>query len=218
MSVIAEAVLTSANISDFATILSYTNDTTRDLAVLSQVEVGSFAKPIAGGGNYELKILIDGTELLPNSLVRAANQPYVGFQSRHISLRHDQVLTVQIKGQPADTNVHIETVVTDVTPVLVSDLAGFGTIPIDHNYGGADNYRVMSSTGVSIQDATVTAYLASDYDAGNRNVSFIRGRTTTNVSGRWRSPLMLDVNDYKLVIAKPSGYQTSVVDLTVSNA
>jgi hypothetical protein len=218
MSVLAESVVDSEDISEFVTVFSYTNNTTRELTVLSQLEVGSFSKPIAGNGNYELKILIDDVELLPNSLVRAATQPYVGFQSRHISLHVNQVLTVKLKGQPSDTDVHIETILNDVTPVLVSDLAGVGLIPIDHNYGGTDNYRVMSSDGSSVQDATITAYLASDYAAGNRSVSYIRGRTTTNVSGRWRSPLMLDADDYKLVVAKPSGYQTSVVDLTVSNA
>jgi len=217
MSVLAEETVASGDISSYLEILSYTNDTGRDLAILAKVEVGSVSKPLAGNGNYELKISIDDVEILPTSLIKVGSQPYVAFQSRHLSLQQSQVLTIQVKGQGADTDTAIEVVVVDVTPVLVSDLGGTGAIPVDHDYGGTDTLRIVDPDGAGIQDATITGYLADDYNAGNRTVNYVRGRTTTSVSGRWRSPLSLDAGSYVLVIAKPPEYLTVVQALTVSN-
>lgn len=217
MSVLAEDTVLAGNISDLLLVMSYFNDTGRDLAVLSKVEIGSISTPLAGDGFYELQVLIAGSEILPRSMVRVSTQPYVTVQSRHLSLQIGQTLEVYAKGQPADVAVNVETVLLDVTPVLVSDLAGAGSIPVDHDYGGPDALRVVDPDGAGVQDAAITAYLAADYNAGNRTVNYVRGRTTTSVSGRWRSPLSLDAAEYVLVVAKPADFQSVVQALTVSN-
>lgn len=217
MSILAENAVLSGNISDLLLILSYTNNTGRDVAVLSKVEIGSVSTPLVGDGMYEIQVLIADSEILPRSTVRVLSQPYVTVQSRHLSLQIDQVLEVYVKGRPGDTAVRVESVLVDVTPVLVSDLSGTGMVPVDHDYGGADALRIVDPDGAGVQDATITAYLAADYNAGNRTVNYVRGRTTTSVSGRWRSPLALDIGSYVLIVAKPSDFQTVAHALTVSS-
>lgn len=214
---LAEATIAEANISDLLQILSYQNSQGKNLTVLSKVEIGSPAKPIAGNGIYSLVVKVDDTEIVPGSDVRVGVKAYVLLQSRDILLGQGQTITVHVKGLPADTAVAIETILADNTPVLSSDLTGIGAIPVDHDYGGADSLRVVDPDGAGIQDATIMAYLAADYVAGSRTANFVRGRVTTSVSGRWRSPLLLDIGDYKLVVAKPGLFSTNVIDLQVSN-
>lgn len=217
MSLLAEEAVNSGDISDFLLVMTYVNATGRDLAVLSKVEIGSLSQPLAGSGNYALQVKIEDSEILPRSAVQVTTQPYITVQSRHLSLQIGQTMTVYVKGLPADTAVDVETVLLDVTPVLVSDLSGTGTVPVDHNYGGTDALRVVDPDGAGIQDAAITAYLAADYNAGRRTVNYVRGRTTTSVSGRWRSPLSLDASSYVLVIARPADFQTVAHALVVSS-
>ncbi len=214
---LAEASLSNADISNLLQILSYQNDQGKNLTVLSKVELGSPSQPISGNGVYSLVVMVDGVEVVPSSDVRVSNKTYVLLQSRDLLLEPGQTVTVNVKGLVTDTAIAIETILADNTPVLSSDLTGNGTIPVDHNYGGTDELRVVTDTGAGISDATITAYLADDYNAGNRTVNFIRGRTTTSLNGRWRSPLMLEADSYILLIAKPSEYATAVRALEVSN-
>lgn len=65
---------------------------------------------------------------------------------------------------------------------------GDGDTDVDHNTGGTDNLRAVAS-GVGIDNVEVTAFLASDFDAG---VYTVRGRTVTRSDGRWAAPLRLN--------------------------
>ena len=91
---------------------------------------------------------------------------------------------------------------------------GDGDTAVDHNTGGADNLRyVAGSPAVGVDDATVRAYLKSDYDAG---VYVERGRTYTRPDGRWAHPMYLNAaQTYTFTFSKPGIYQVSRKDVTV---
>jgi len=93
---------------------------------------------------------------------------------------------------------------------------GEGSIPIDHNYGGTDNYRILDTNTSSPLDNTyIYAYTAYDYDNGNYvRPEATRGITWTDINGRWVHALWLDPGDYRLVIRAPA-HQTKIVSLTV---
>lgn len=75
---------------------------------------------------------------------------------------------------------------------------GTGSIQVNHNYGGADALRYLTSGGIPIDNAEIVAFLKTDYDAGNWEPAFEKGRTTTNVDGRWAQSLMLDAGTYTI--------------------
>ena len=98
--------------------------------------------------------------------------------------------------------------------VLAGASVGGGDTPVDHNTGGADNLRyVAGSPPAGVDDATVRAYLKSDYDAG---VYTERGRTYTRPDGRWAVPIYLNAGlAYTLTFSKPGVYEVSRRDVTV---
>lgn len=215
MTVLDSELHDDVNISVFFTVMTYINTTGRDLAVLSKVRMGSLAQPIAGGGYYQLKVAIDGSAVLPDAAIPVATQDDVTMQSRHLALENGQTLTVQVQGQPGDTSIDVETVLVDVTPAAAGDLAGMGSVPIDHNYGSIDNLRIVDPSNAGVQDVTISAYLEADYDAGNYTAAFLKGRTKTGADGRWLNPIALNPGDYVLVVAKPGHIQTETVVITV---
>ena len=97
---------------------------------------------------------------------------------------------------------------------------GTGDVAITHDYGSADAYRIIDDSGNGVDGATVKAYLASDYAAGNLAVSFIKGETYTGTvsgsAGRWLAPLYLDAGVYTLVAEKPGVIRASTKTLTVT--
>lgn len=119
------------------------------------------------------------------------------------------------------------------TSQAVSDLAGAvdgiggngdGDTPVDHNWagsftvnggesqeGGDDSLLITSSQG-AVDGATIRAYVAGDYDAGTRTVN---AQTSTGSDGRWVAPLMLDPDDYVIVISKSGVMVTTLIRLTV---
>ena len=94
---------------------------------------------------------------------------------------------------------------------------GEGSVRVDHDYGGTDNYRLLDTTTSSpLDNAYIYAYTAFDYDNGNYvRPEATRGITWTNVEGRWVNALWLDPGDYRLVIRAPA-HQTKIVSLTVT--
>jgi len=98
----------------------------------------------------------------------------------------------------------------DAIPII-----GEGTISIDHNYGGTDNYRVTSN-GTPLSDVDIRAFVKTDYDAGLRANQYIVGQTRTKTDGRWVSVIRLDPGAYVLEFSKPGSYRTNTVDVTVT--
>jgi hypothetical protein len=103
----------------------------------------------------------------------------------------------------------IETGVEAIPPADTGD----GDVLVDHNYGGTDELLVEDDDGNAIDGATIRAVTQADYDNGNPYN--INGKTTTGADGRWVAPLMLNPDDYYLVISKPQSIETKLVELTV---
>lgn len=97
----------------------------------------------------------------------------------------------------------------------VSNPVGDGDTPVDHNTGDEDNYRVTTKAGAPIDNATLKAYLKTDYDAGNRTVAYKRGTAFTNSEGRWVEPMMLNAGMTYTVAVIVRGYLIPTFDITV---
>jgi hypothetical protein len=95
------------------------------------------------------------------------------------------------------------------------NVVGQGSVSIDHNYGGADNYRVTAS-GTPLADVDIRAFARTDYDAARKANQYIVGQTRTNTDGRWASVIRLDPGNYTLEISKKGVYQTLAVNITVA--
>lgn len=89
-------------------------------------------------------------------------------------------------------------------------------VEVDHNYGGPDNYSYLTTDGRGIDNATVIAYLKSDYDAGNRDESYYKDAVLTDVNGQWTQPMLLDPGEYVLYFYKQGEYGPDTADLTVT--
>ena len=93
---------------------------------------------------------------------------------------------------------------------------GFGSVAVNHDYGGADTLAYQTAAGAGVEDATVQAFLTTDYDAGNRTSAFMRGATRTTTFGRWERDIMLDPGDYTIVCFKQGEYGPDTAEITVT--
>lgn len=90
--------------------------------------------------------------------------------------------------------------------------AGSGDTEVNHNTGGAD-VLAYSYGGAGIDNATITAYLTSEYDAGTLTP---RGSATTDSAGQWVNPMMLNSGlTYTLVYYKSGSYGPDTKEVTV---
>jgi hypothetical protein len=107
-----------------------------------------------------------------------------------------------------DKKIDIKLVAFDVQNGVNLGLSGAGggagDTAVNHNTGGTDNLRYVTSLGAGIDNANVRAYLKADFDAGN----FVqRGQATTDVNGRWVAPMFLNTgNTYTFIFEKPGNF------------
>lgn len=200
-----------------AKVLTYTYPGPEPKSVLCRVTAGSVGSPIAGGSTYIVRARVGGIWVSPDSLVTVqAGVTQTLLQSREIMLRAADLLEVFLIGAVADISVDTVAILTDYTPLTEQDVFGTGPSPVDHNYGGTDNFRVLTSLGASVADARITVFLKSEYDAGNRSSAFVRGRSITLSDGRWQQPIMLEPGTYTMVISKQGAITPKVVTLVVT--
>lgn len=103
-----------------------------------------------------------------------------------------------------------ELVAEAVVAALPDPWQGDGDVPVDHDYGGTDELRVVQD-GAGVDGVAIRAYLAAEYEAG---VRVVRGNAVTGSDGRWVQPMMLDADEYALVFSRPS-LKTVVKAITV---
>ena len=116
--------------------------------------------------------------------------------------------------ESGDLNIVVEDEV--ICRTIADTWLGQGTIAVDHNYGGADNLAYKTAGGAGIDNASIWAYLKSDYDAGNMTAAYVKGRTTTDVNGQWTNPMNLDPGAYTLYYYKQGAYGPDTKEVTVS--
>jgi hypothetical protein len=77
--------------------------------------------------------------------------------------------------------------------------SGGGAIAINHDTGGLDSLRYVTTGGQGVEDATVLIYLASDWPANSGNV---QAMATTGADGRWLVPAFVNSGTYVAVFSK----------------
>ena len=77
----------------------------------------------------------------------------------------------------------------------------FGSINMSENSGGKDNLRYVEGNGNGVEGAVVSVYLSSEYEQGNTANPI--GKTTTDHTGRWTTPISVDPGaNYTVVFYK----------------
>lgn len=94
-------------------------------------------------------------------------------------------------------------------------LIGEGTVSIDHNFGGTDNYRITSN-GTPLSDVHIRVFVKTDHDAGLVANQYVVGQSRTQTDGRWVSVIRLDPGTYVLEFSKPGSFTTDTDDITVT--
>ena len=93
---------------------------------------------------------------------------------------------------------------------------GSGAVTVNHDYGGTDALRYVKPNGMGIDDATIQAFLKTDFDANNRSLAYIVAETATDVYGRWSRDMKLDPAVYTLVCYKQGEFGPDTRTLTVT--
>lgn len=199
-------------VSGGATVLTYTYGGGDPREVLARVDL----TPVQAG-SYQFHVFVNTSEVMPLSAVSvSAGVTKASFFSRIVPLESGDVVTIKAAGLSSDTSVAAVASLRDMTPIQLSALEGVGSVAVDHNYGGTDALAVMTVDGVRIADATIRAYRAADYTAGNRSDAFVVAQTTTNVDGRWVTPMLLDPSSYVLLVFRQGVIQARTVNVTVT--
>lgn len=81
---------------------------------------------------------------------------------------------------------------------------GDGTVRVDHDYFGTDNFRVLDEdTNDPIDNAFIWIYLREDFNAGRTNKNrYLKAWTVTRMDGRWNESIYLDPGMYTLLVTK----------------
>jgi hypothetical protein len=110
-------------------------------------------------------------------------------------------------GDPAEGSVY----------QLISVLGnGTGDTPVNHNTSGIDNIRYLDTTGSGIDNATILAFLKTDYDAGKRTGTYIKARSITNITGRFAKDIYLDTgNTYTIEFYKQGEFGPDTKEVTI---
>ena len=205
------------NIAIGSEAIDYTYDGFSPIEVVVRVDIGSMQQPIIGGGNYSIDCYINNVLVSPASSTPVS--PGVTKTiviSRPIPLRPNDTISIVVTGLPSDTAVTVTGSIRDITPVLMSEVVGTGTVLVDHNYPSSDYLTYLSPSGNGINGATIKVFRWDDYDSGNRSEIFVVARSTTVENGKWKNPVYLDPGSYTFVFSKAGLFGPDVINLTVS--
>lgn len=89
--------------------------------------------------------------------------------------------------------------------------AGDAPVTVDGVDSTTDILQYLDEDSAGLDNVTVSAYLKSDYDAGNKRLD---AQTKTGSDGRWIAPLMLDSGTY-YIIGSVNAYQVNKVTVVV---
>ena len=80
----------------------------------------------------------------------------------------------------------------------------FGNFLVTHDTGGKDNLRYLEANGSPVAGASITLFLANEYN--QENYSNPVGRTITDHTGRWEEPISLAPGASYTVLFQKSGH------------
>lgn len=93
---------------------------------------------------------------------------------------------------------------------------GNGSVEVDHDYGGTDELRLVDSGGLGVDGAKIRAYLKTDWDANRRGDAYVKGRSETDVNGRWLTPIWLDPATYTLAFSITGNNYSETTEVPVT--
>jgi len=111
----------------------------------------------------------------------------------------------QLSSDPTDTNKFQPTV-------------GTGCVRVDHDYPTDSNMVYQAGDCCGITGATVTAFLKSDWDNGNRVPGAAKAISQTTTNGTWAWAMMLNPGDYVIQFEKLGEFGPDTMELTVETA
>lgn len=91
-----------------------------------------------------------------------------------------------------------------------------GGTHVDQDYGGVGNLAYVLPANQQAGAGIVHARLVSDYEAGNRDASFVKGSSYTNPDGSWATPMYLTPGAYQFLYFKAGIANAQVKLATVS--
>jgi hypothetical protein len=98
--------------------------------------------------------------------------------------------------------------------------AGDGSVRVDHAYGATPEDPIplayVTPGEVGIDNAIITAFLATDHAAGHVGPAYEVARVATAVGGLWAGPMFLDPEAYVLEYHKQGSYGLTTQSLTVA--
>lgn len=111
------------NISTLLQVIDYAFSNPQPLLVGIRIDLGSVDHPIAGGNNYEIKMLINERLVIPYMASAVPPDMHaVSLVSRLVYVTANDILSVQIAGTPADQAVFVVLTLMDFTPVRAPDI------------------------------------------------------------------------------------------------
>jgi len=209
---------TGLNLATEVELLSYTVPAGNPRELIARINLGAAGGLLSGvGGVYSVRFYLNSVRVLPDSDINfSAGLTQAIVSSRSVPVDPGDVVSIRIVGQAGDTDVDTVTTLRNATPVLASDLAGDGSVRVDHDYGGTNALTYVDSSNVGIDNATIRVYRRNDYDAGNLSSAYVVATSYTDVDGHWTVPMMLDPGSYTLVCHKQGAFGPDARNLTVS--
>ena len=206
------------NITDFVEVLDYTYSENTVRTVAARVNLGATGKLIAGDGAYEIRMYVNDALCVPHAYCYVATGATTALAvSKPIPINSGDILRIEVKGQSTDTDVNVRVYLRDSSETPTEDNAD-GSIIVDHDYGGTDELAYFDENMVGIDNACIYAYLKSDYNNSRRAKRYIKGKSVTNVDGRWTNPMMLDPEVYILVYYKQGAFGVDTKEVTVTDS
>lgn len=166
-----------------------------------------------------------GTECTPGELKSL-------FNHRIDDLIDVVQITVERLNKIEQTQAEIALKLDALTAALstMSEVKKGTTVSVNHNYGGVDNLKVVSTPPgwshnlpssavleveremiagdkmgiLPVENANIYAYLKSDWDAGLHGSQYCKGWSMTNGDGRWSWSIYLEQGEYYLILDRPN--------------
>lgn len=164
-------------------------------------DTGANAPKTGDAANLTVKLIRDGAEVTPAGAISEVGG---GEYKVALTAGENTGTMMSLRGSSSTANVVIET----LRWINDTETGSGDTAVTDANNGTDGNdLRYLTGAGAGVDNATIRAYLKTDYDAGNRSDAFLRGKTTTDSAGKWVRPLFLNKGlTYTLVFEKPGAF------------
>lgn len=146
--------------------------------------------------------------------------PLVFIVTMRLAPYSDPVYSVEVGGEDAEL----------AGPVLPVVKVGDGDIPVNHDFGGADNLAYVTTISdegsgddcdgdtreAGVLGASVKIFCKADWDAGRREDEFVVASSTITANGRWSSTVLLQPGQYVLQFEKPGEVGPDIAEITVT--